>query len=337
MSSGEKAKPPATFEERNPFDISRSSGPEVAAEIAKRMAAWKQARARTTPASTTTDPARFASATISSGDAKGRRRSPRRCSRRGCRKPRAGRSRRKPPPEARARLAPRVPYFAVSATRRAMPPAPSPKQARPPASGGDERAARADEPAIPSSAPVLEQAPQDQDQRPGGGCGDCGDDAGTACWPSPQSQPFPPRSRKLRSRRARASAPAQPELVRVRSPLESAACRRGIGTDDAEPTETEPSETERRRAEARALKARWIAARDLDALLERPAASAAADVAQSVEAAKTASRDAGTASARVHAAKSRSDGPRAPRRRRGCRSVVDGGAGRCFRSDGAGR
>jgi hypothetical protein len=53
MSSGEKAKPPATFEERNPFDISRRSGPEVAAEIAKRMAAWKQARARTSPAPTT--------------------------------------------------------------------------------------------------------------------------------------------------------------------------------------------------------------------------------------------------------------------------------------------
>ena len=53
MSSGEKAKPPATFEERNPFDISRRSGPEVAGEIAKRMAAWKQARARTSPAPTT--------------------------------------------------------------------------------------------------------------------------------------------------------------------------------------------------------------------------------------------------------------------------------------------
>jgi hypothetical protein len=46
MSSGEKAKSPATFEERNPFDISRRSGNEVAAEIAQRLAAWKQARAR---------------------------------------------------------------------------------------------------------------------------------------------------------------------------------------------------------------------------------------------------------------------------------------------------
>ncbi|HEV8389155.1 MAG TPA: hypothetical protein VGQ35_04885, partial [Dongiaceae bacterium] len=46
MSSGERAKPPATYEERNPFDISRRSGKDVAAEIAQRMAAWKQARGR---------------------------------------------------------------------------------------------------------------------------------------------------------------------------------------------------------------------------------------------------------------------------------------------------
>src|SRR5262245_14828619 len=49
MSSGEKAKP-ATFEERNPFDISRRSGNDVAAEIAQRLVAWKQARARSTGA-----------------------------------------------------------------------------------------------------------------------------------------------------------------------------------------------------------------------------------------------------------------------------------------------
>lgn len=46
MSSGETAKPPATFEERNPFDISKRSGKDVAAEIAQRLAAWKQARGR---------------------------------------------------------------------------------------------------------------------------------------------------------------------------------------------------------------------------------------------------------------------------------------------------
>jgi len=53
MSSDERAKPPATYEERNPFDISRRSENEVAAEIARRMAAWKQARARSHATPTT--------------------------------------------------------------------------------------------------------------------------------------------------------------------------------------------------------------------------------------------------------------------------------------------
>jgi hypothetical protein len=45
MSSGEGAKP-TSYEERNPFDISRRSQTEVAAEIAERLAAWKRARGR---------------------------------------------------------------------------------------------------------------------------------------------------------------------------------------------------------------------------------------------------------------------------------------------------
>jgi hypothetical protein len=57
MSSGERAKPPATFEERNPFDISKRSGTEVAAEIAKRLAAWKQARGRSYATQSSTVPA----------------------------------------------------------------------------------------------------------------------------------------------------------------------------------------------------------------------------------------------------------------------------------------
>jgi hypothetical protein len=46
MSSGERGKPAATYKEKNPFDISRRSETEVAAEIAQRMVAWKQARRR---------------------------------------------------------------------------------------------------------------------------------------------------------------------------------------------------------------------------------------------------------------------------------------------------
>ena len=59
MSSGERAKQTARAEERNPFDISRRSETEVASEIAKRMAAWKQARGRSssTPAQPSADAA----------------------------------------------------------------------------------------------------------------------------------------------------------------------------------------------------------------------------------------------------------------------------------------
>src|SRR5688500_2146984 len=154
MSSGEKAKPPATFEERNPFDISRNSGPEVAAEIAKRMAAWKQARARTTPASTTNRSSTIPSAAISSSDEK--LPPPIAAPVQPARMPKAARGSAQTSTESAGKGAPRVPYFAVSATRRAMPPAPSPKHARPPASGGDERATRTDEPAITPSVPVRE-------------------------------------------------------------------------------------------------------------------------------------------------------------------------------------
>ena len=133
MSSGEKAKPPATFEERNPFDISRRSGPEVAAEIAKRMAAWKQARTRTSPAPTTSQSGTNQSSTIPSGDAK---LPPIAAPVQPARMPKAARGSQpaQTPTGSAGSAASRVPYFAVSATRRAMPPAPSPKQARPPAS-----------------------------------------------------------------------------------------------------------------------------------------------------------------------------------------------------------
>ena len=162
MSSGEKAKPPATFEERNPFDISRNSGPEVAAEIAKRMAAWKQARTRTSPATATTQSSTNQSGTIPSGDAK---LPPIAAPVQPARMPKAERGS-QPAQSSSGSAASRVPYFAVSATRRAMPAAPSPKQARPPTSRGDEPATRTDELAILPSAPAPEEAPRDHDERP---------------------------------------------------------------------------------------------------------------------------------------------------------------------------
>jgi hypothetical protein len=292
MSSGEKPKPPATIEERNPFDISRNSGPEVAAEIAKRMAAWKQARGRTTPASTTNRSSAIPSATISSGDAKPP--PPIAAPVQPARMPKDGPG--SQPAQTHtgsaSKSAPRVPYFAVAATRRAMPPAPSPKQARLPTSGSDERAARTDEPAIVPSAPVREPVPQDQDQR------QAADAAILATTPEPpvaESSPFVSDAIEEAPLETRAmGAPAQLDSSDTHPGESAPAAARSEPTppdsSEPEPTESEPTETERRRAEARALKARWIAARDLDSLLERPAAGAA----QPVEAAETASRDTGT-------------------------------------------
>jgi hypothetical protein len=286
MSSGEKAKPPATFEERNPFDISRNSGPEVAAEIAKRMAAWKQARARTTPAPTTTQSSTNRSGKSPSGDAK---QPPIAAPVQPARMPKAA-SGSQPTQAPSGSAASRVPYFAVSATRRAIPAAPSPKQSLPPGSRGDERAARTDEPAIPPSAPAPEQAPPVLDERPL----QVTDAAVLATMPEPAVAESGPADstviEKVPLEAQAASAPSEPE---------SSASRPFKSTSAAEAsTPPEPDETERRRAEARALKARWIAARDLDTLLDRPAASGAAGIAHSVEAAETASRDAGIAAGR---------------------------------------
>ena len=165
MSSGEKAKPPATFEERNPFDIARRSGPEVAVEIAKRMAAGEQGAAAPALRPRRLNPERTESSTIPAGDAK---LPPIAAPVQPARMPKATRGSQpaQTPTGSAGSAASRVPYFAVSATRRAMPAAPSLKQARPPASGSDERAVRTDEPAIMPPAPVREHPPQDQDERP---------------------------------------------------------------------------------------------------------------------------------------------------------------------------
>ena len=283
MSSGEKAKPPTTFEERNPFDISRNSGPEVASEIAKRMAAWKQARARTNPAPMT-QPATNQSGTISTGDAKP---PPIAAPVLPARMPKAARA--PQPPQATASAgsaAPRVPYFAVSATRRAMPPAPSPKEgsARPPALESDGRAVPAEDSTIMPPAPVRERASQDQDERPP----QPADVASTPELPAVEASTIVPAAI---DETVEQPTPAQAEPSDTH-PFESP-----LAAEASEPSSAEPDERERRRAEARAIKRRWIAARDLDALLESPAASGAG-VAQAVDAAEARSRDAGTLSAR---------------------------------------
>lgn len=263
MSSGEKAKPPATFEERNPFDISRRSGPEVAAEIAKRMSAWKQARARATPAPTT-----HQSRARPSGDAK----SPSIAAPvQPARVPKAAAHGSPPTPALvdAGSAAPRIPWFAVSATRRAMPPAPSLKPARPPASGGDELAARAAKPEIAQAAPVPWQVARGKDEPPPQVVGAA---AATTTSEAPVAEAGPGGSAAIMEAPLQADiAPAQAEPTRSR-PFESPPA-----SQTSEPASAAPNENEPRRAEARALRARWIAARDLDGPLERPAAAAPAD------------------------------------------------------------
>jgi hypothetical protein len=286
MSSGDKAKPPATVEERNPFDISRNSGPDVAAEIAKRMAAWKQARARTTPASTTSRSSTIPSATISAGDTKVP--PPIAAPVQPARMPNAARGS-QPAQTSSATgsagsAASRVPYFAVSAIRRAMPPAPSLKQARPPAPESDERAARTDEPPIMPAEPVTEQSRQNRDEQPL----QAPDMVPAMTAPeAPVAEASPAASATIEETDRMAVAPTRPE------PFDTHPFQLSSTAEASETMPAEPDERERRRAEARAIKARWIAARDLDALLERPAAEAA----QAIKAAEPASPDAGIVSA----------------------------------------
>lgn len=238
MSSGEKAKPP--FEERNPFDISRRSGPEVAAEIAKRMSAWKQARARTAAPSTTIPggEAKFAGGktkleTSLSGSAA--KSLPIAAPVQPARMPQ--------PAPAAARnaggAAPRVPYFAsASATRRAMPPAPSLKQgsARPNAPASDDLA---DEPAV--ATPHHDEAP------------------------APLGAAAPIAATSIEEVPDRAEAAPSEFSHAVEAPV----------AELQEPAVAEADDTERQRAEARAIKARWMAAHDLDALLDTAAADKA--------------------------------------------------------------
>ncbi|HKP24628.1 MAG TPA: hypothetical protein VJV39_12245 [Dongiaceae bacterium] len=255
MSSGENAKPPATFEERNPFDISRRSGPEVAAEIAKRMSAWKLARTRTAAQSTTIpgDEAKVSRSAAKSADAKS---PPIAAPVQPARMPKAAAPAPQPASPARSAKtsAPRVPYFAsASATRRAMPPAPSLKQgsARPQTPTDDELATRADEAAIEIAAPVLEQPRHDDPPL------DTVDAAPmTANADAPLTEPAPVVSideTAIEADAAPAVAPSDP----VEAPSVAQA---------SEPIPVEPDDTQRRRAEARAIKARWMAAHDLDAI-----------------------------------------------------------------------
>lgn len=242
MSSSEKAKTPGTFEERNPFDIARHSGPEVATEIANRMAAWKTARARTSAAPTTIPGPEAKPAPIAAPVQPAR-------------VPKAS-------AQAAPSAAPRVPYFAsASATRRAMPPAPSLKQP-----ARDQPAPVATEPVPQIAAPMPEQAsPIDI---------------------PPALDPVPA-----------AAAPAVTETpIADITPIEDSLLVAAV--TDAPPDPAEPSDAieaahpqgahiddkERIRAEARAIRARWIAAHDLDSFVEAEGNAAAAPAAEAAAA-----------------------------------------------------
>ena len=135
MSSGDRAKP-TSYEERNPFDISKRSGKDVAAEIAQRLAAWKQARGRSyatppaagreatkqAPLAAPVQPARLPKFAEPVARPQQPAHAPRPAE--------IDTPRRTGVPEtAPARASARAPLFATaSVIRRAMPPAPSPKR-----------------------------------------------------------------------------------------------------------------------------------------------------------------------------------------------------------------
>jgi hypothetical protein len=138
MSSGDRTKPAATYKERNPFDISRRSEKEVAAEIAQRMVAWKQARGRSygAPATVPTSEAKQQPSEAKKQPHIAAPVQPARLPKFGehvARAPQPSGAAVPPAstPDARAASASeRIPLFAM---RRAMPPAPSLKQPSPPA------------------------------------------------------------------------------------------------------------------------------------------------------------------------------------------------------------
>lgn len=244
MSSSEKAKTPASFEERNPFDISRNSGPEVAAEIAKRMAAWKTARARTYAAPTTIPGPEAKQAPIAAPVQPAR-------------VPMAS-AYHAAPARTSGAVTPSVPYFAsASATRRAMPAAPSLKQP-----STDQAETVAADPATPIAAPIPAQ--------------DLPREAALTDL-APPLVPAPAEAAPI----AAETPVADAEPVED-SPFGAVA---DAPSDRPEPNATieasrvdvgQGEEEKRIRDEARAIRARWIAAHDFDAIAEAEAKAVAA-------------------------------------------------------------
>src|SRR5262245_6373638 len=133
MSSGERAKQPGQYAERNPFDISQRSQTEVASEIAQRMAAWKKARGRgATDTSEAASQPESKAPHLTAPVLPARMPKPAEESAVAPEPAQAGRveaqaaSRAKAPPARQAAAGDaRAPFFATFSIQRAMPPAPS--------------------------------------------------------------------------------------------------------------------------------------------------------------------------------------------------------------------
>jgi hypothetical protein len=237
------------FEERNPFDISRRSGPEVAAEIAKRMVAWKQARARS-----------YGTTVAAPGAAK----------------PSAGappiaapvQPARLPAPQS-APPTPRAPLFAAfAAARSATPAAASLKQAAPLSQASSEPARQS--PAL-DAAETATHAPREGQPR--------ATLETTALAPQSACDALVPPL-EMQERGSAASAPAAEgtagEAPAAATEPGTPAMPEGDVNDAATPAaelpavgadQMESEEFARHRTEARAIKARWMAAHDPDTLL----------------------------------------------------------------------
>jgi hypothetical protein len=299
MSSGEKAKSPATFEERNPFDISRRSHTEVAGEIAKRMAAWKQARGRSyaAPASAPShaekrpqvsapvQPAhtpKQVERPVAQGSAPGPQ----------ARKADAALQQRAPVNSANGTGRARVPYFATFSLERAMPPAPSPRKPDAAAQAPVDSAQSSQATAMPTAldqeiTPAVEvlrvEAPAGEGVTeigtlPAGATAEVEAqrlDAEAAAWPPAEMLLADGDADMIEPPAAEASAPP-PDLADSHSVAETDQPDPAQEIDDVRAdapaaTETEAAapavaadEIEDRRAMARNMRARWIAAHDLD-------------------------------------------------------------------------
>jgi hypothetical protein len=270
MSSGERAKQPGSYQERNPFDISKRSQTEVASEIAKRMAAWKKARGRAgaTPADASEVPslaepkAPHLTAPVLPArmpkPAEGRRVAPEPAQ--------AGRVEAQAGPRDAAPVdrQSRAPFFATFSIQRAMPPAPSPKAS--PETQAPSNQAPLNQPSTPSQ-PAIELEPAiSADEAPAIVAPESGIQEAVVpdeTPPAVAAETTPEQVEETAAADVAGEEPADPGAATLQQAADEAP-HSVTAAQEPSPPGDEAEAAEALRAEARAIKARWMAAHDLE-------------------------------------------------------------------------